>query len=62
MENNKEVNYERIAQKFTFIVNRITENKLKIERLIEVGKSEGIQIVIDYLKKENKSLQSSLFT
>lgn len=60
-EKQKEIDYERIAQKFTFIVNRIEANKLKIKHLIELSTSEGIQLVIDYLEKENISLQSYLF-
>lgn len=61
-ENERKIEYERIAQRYTFLVNRIEANKLKIERLTELGQSEGIQLVIDYLKKENKSLKSYLFT
>jgi len=44
------------AQKFDFVVNRIAENNQKISRLNQIAKSEGIQLVINYIHDENKNL------
>jgi len=52
----RKVHNEIVAQKFDLIINRISQNNKRIIALTQISKTEGIQLVIDYLYKENKNL------